>query len=343
MMRKLTTIALTLIMIFCLTSCASLSGTHDAVTAPSQVVADPEVEASTTEDNTASAVSGTVESNTDGDVETYVLTGTLTETFVVDTDKDVEITLNNVTANLADNVIKIKEAKSVTLILVGDNNLTSTLEDTKTIKSDVDLTIEGTGTLTITSADTCIKSDTNLTVNSGTLNLTANNGGDGLRSDETLTINGGTISIEAGEGLESTQITLNGGTISISASDDGINASQKSETLSPVITINGGNINIVMASGDTDAIDSNGSLVITGGTINISAQFAFDYETTVSFTGGTVYVNGEEVTQITNSMFGGGMMGGWGGPQPGQGNWGGQQPGGENGGKQPGQGGWGHP
>ena len=175
------------------------------------------------------------------------------------------------------------------------------------------------------STDTCIKSDTNLTVNSGTLNLNGGSDGDGLRSDETLTINGGTISITSGEGIESTQITINDGTVVISATDDGINASSKSETLSPSVTINGGNLDITMAQGDTDAIDSNGSLTITGGNINISAQFAFDYDGTVSFTGGTVYVNGQQLTQITNNMMPGG-----------QGNWGGQQGGMAPGGMAPG-------
>ena len=96
----------------------------------------------------------------------------------------------------------------------------------------------------------------------------------------------------------------------------------------PTIEITGGNLSINMASGDTDAIDVNGNLIISGGTIDITAQSAFDFDGTVSFTGGTVTVNGEQVSEVTNSMMmGGGMMGGGMGPGQmpggGHGDWGG--------------------
>ena len=84
----------------------------------------------------------------------------------------------------------------------------------------------------------------------------------------------------------------NGGDITIKASDDGINASVNSYSYDVLIEINGGNITINMGQGDTDAVDSNGDLIIRGGNIDITAQFAFDYDRSVSFTGGTVYVNG---------------------------------------------------
>ena len=58
-----------------------------------------------------------------------------------------------------------------------------------------------------------------------------------------------------------------------------------------------------MAQGDTDAVDSNGDLRITGGTLRITAQSAFDFDGTVTFTGGTVIVNGSEITTVTNSMM----------------------------------------
>ena len=49
-------------------------------------------------------------------------------------------------------------------------------------------------------------------------------------------------------------------------------------------------------------------------TVDISAQFAFDFDYGAEMTGGTVYVNGEQVYEITESMMGGqGGMGGRGG------------------------------
>ena len=83
-----------------------------------------------------------------------------------------------------------------------------------------------------------------------------------------------------------------------------------------MLEINGGDISVEMAQGDTDALDSNGYLYINGGTIDITAQSAFDYVSGAEFNGGTVTVNGEQVTQISESMMMGGGMGG--GPMGGQ-------------------------
>ena len=65
-----------------------------------------------------------------------------------------------------------------------------------------------------------------------------------------------------------------------------------------------------MGQGDTDAIDANGNIYINGGTINITAQSAFDFDGTGELNGGTVTVNGSVITELTNQMMGGGMPGG---------------------------------
>mgnify|MGYP002625763763 CR=1 FL=1 len=143
-------------------------------------------------------------------------------------------------------------------------------------------------------------------------NISINAKSDGVQSVTVLQIDGGSLDISASEGLESTYVIINDGNITICASDDGINASSKSKAYSPKIEINGGTLNIDMGQGDTDALDANGDLVITGGYITITAQFAFDFDGSVTFSGGTVIVNGEEVTTITNSMQMGGGFGGHG-------------------------------
>ena len=68
-----------------------------------------------------------------------------------------------------------------------------------------------------------------------------------------------------------------------------------------------------MGAGDTDGIDSNGNIIITGGIIYVNANSPFDYDGSASFTGGTVYVNGSQVTTLPNQMMGGfGNRGGMG-------------------------------
>ena len=161
----------------------------------------------------------------------------------------------------------------------------------------------------------------------GTINIDAAK--NGIRATTTLTVDGGALDIDAAEGLESTQVEINDGTINIVAVDDGINAGQKSDSYDIVLTINGGNTTINMGQGDTDAIDSNGDLYINGGTIDITAQSAFDYDGVGQMTGGNVTVNGQTVTQLTNSMMGGGGRGG--APQGGFGGEGGMASGGEAG------------
>ena len=129
-------------------------------------------------------------------------------------------------------------------------------------------------------------------------------------------ISGGDFTIEAHEGIEGTYIKINGGDIDISASDDGINAAQKVSDYTATFEMNDGNLSVNMGQGDTDAIDSNGYIYINGGTINITAQSAFDYDSGAEHNGGTIIINGTETDEITN-QFGGGMQGFGGGMQHG--------------------------
>ncbi len=169
------------------------------------------------------------------------------------------------------------------------------------------------GDITITAGDDAINAETEVHIIDGNLNLDAMD--DGIHADAILTVDGGTIIIDATEGMESTVVTLNDGDINIAAYDDGINATQKVTDYTPTLEINGGNITVSMSAGDTDALDSNGYLYINGGVVNINAQFPFDYDYGGEITGGEVYVNGQQVTELYNAMMGGhgGFMGG-GGP-----------------------------
>ena len=164
----------------------------------------------------------------------------------------------------------------------------------------------------------------NIYISEGTFTIKAAD--DAVHANTLLQIDDGSFEITGAEGLEATYIKINGGDISISASDDGVNAASKSTAYTPTVEINGGTLTIVMGAGDTDGVDSNGNIIITGGTVNVTGNSSFDYDGSATFTGGTVIVNGQQVNSITNQMMGGmgGMMGGMdgmGGMTGGRGGW----------------------
>lgn len=177
----------------------------------------------------------------------------------------------------------------------------------KGIKANNNLIIHG-GTYNLNTNDDSIHSNKDVTINKGTFTLKSND--DAIHADGKVEINDGTFTITAHEGLEATYVKVNDGNININASDDGINAGNKSNDYQTTIEINGGNITIQMGQGDTDGIDSNGNIYVNGGTININGNSPFDYDGEAKYNGGTIIVNGKETNTITNQFMGGGMMNG---------------------------------
>ena len=133
---------------------------------------------------------------------------------------------------------------------------------------------------------------------------------DAIHATCQLQIDGGSFDITAAEGLEATYIRINDGVIHIQASDDGINAARKSSACVPTVEFNGGTVTIVMGAGDTDGVDSNGNIIVNGGTISVTGNSTFDYDGAAQFNGGTIIVNGTVTNSIPNQMMGGGMRGG---------------------------------
>ncbi|MBQ8983149.1 MAG: carbohydrate-binding domain-containing protein [Lachnospiraceae bacterium] len=249
------------------------------------------------------------------------------------------------------------------LVLNGTGGLTINSTDNGVVGKD-DLKITG-GTYTITASSKAFEANDSIRIAAGTFHLTAGTdalhaendeddtlgyiyiaggtytiqaGDDGIHAESVLEIDGGTIDITAAEGLEATYIQINEGTVNIQASDDGINAANKSSSYTPTVEINGGDITVSMGAGDTDGIDSNGNIIINGGTVNVTGNSTFDYDGTGVINGGTVIVNGEEVDSLPNQFMGGpggmnnGMFpgGGW---NDNDGNGGSLPSGGERGGR----------
>ena len=151
-----------------------------------------------------------------------------------------------------------------------------------------------------------------IVISDGTFKITAKS--DAIQGNTAVTVDGGSFELKAAEGIESTLITINGGKLNITSTDDGINAGNKNKSNStPTIEINGGDIKITMADGDTDGIDSNGDIIVNGGTVDITTSgSSFDYDGTASYNGGTIIINGNQTDNIPQSMMGGrgGMRGG---------------------------------
>ena len=160
-----------------------------------------------------------------------------------------------------------------------------------------------------------------VSIGGGSFSISA--GDDGIHANAFVQIDSGSFQIAAAEGIEATYVQLNDGSISIQSWDDGINASYKSATYPVCVEVNGGDIAIAMGAGDTDGVDSNGSVVINGGTISITGSSGFDYDGTAQLNGGTLIVNGQTLDYIPNQMMGGGF-GGMGGQMGGFGGMGGQ-------------------
>ena len=123
---------------------------------------------------------------------------------------------------------------------------------------------------------------------------------DGIHGQTLVRIDDGTFSVTAAEGIESTYVLITGGSADIRASGDGINAGRKDDVNRPKIEIAGGDISIAMDGEDADAIDSNADLIISGGTIRVTGA-GIDWDGSLDFSGGTVIIDGEPVSEIPNA------------------------------------------
>jgi len=209
---------------------------------------------------------------------------------------------------------------SIDILTTGDAYYDTDEADTSSsaaIKADGNVDISGDCNITINSSGSGgkgINVDGALTFNGGTTTVTttgdqyvydSNNdtAAKAIKSDGNLTVNSGTITIKTSkteaEGLESkATLRINGGTIEIEAYDDCINASDH-------IEITGGTIYCI--SETNDAIDSNGTLTVSGGIViavgSAAPEAGFDCDnSTFKVTGGTIIGIGGATSSPTASV-----------------------------------------
>lgn len=204
-------------------------------------------------------------------------------------------------------VIKCNDGSQV--VLCGTGELILQANGKNGIKSGASTETEGDASLTIRELTLTIDAPVNdavnaesiLNVESGTLEISA--GDDALHSDGELNIgadgtDGPSISITSCyEGLEGTIVNIFSGDIDLQSTDDCINAADSNQPNGDFqINITGGSITASTSNGD--GFDSNGDLIISGGSVAVWTANAADNEPldadgTVTISGGTVLAAGE--------------------------------------------------
>ena len=214
----------------------------------------------------------------------------------------------------------------------------STTESMKGIKGDSSITISG-GVIDINSRDDGLHSSGTITLSGGTMTIATDD--DGVHAEKALYVkDNANVSVTiAYEGMESPDMNFEGGITSVITTDDGWNAAGGTSTTSTGNTgrggwggagggmggstgnlkVSGGYHYVYVGTGDTDGIDSNGGISITGGVIIVECRMnggmggMVDSDGTTSITGGKLLGfgtnNSEEGTQYsvnfdTNSYYG---------------------------------------
>ena len=209
----------------------------------------------------------------------------------------------------------------------------------KGIKADSNIVISG-GSIDINSRDDGVHSDGNITISGGVTTIATDD--DGVHSEKALYIKDNAIVrvTLAYEGFESPDMNLEGGITSVITTDDGWNAAGGTSTSTGGNTgrggfpggggfgggstgnlkVTGGYHYVYVGTGDTDGVDSNGGISITGGVIIVECRMnggmggMVDSDGTTSISNNAKLLgfgtnNSEEGTQYsvsfnTNSYYG---------------------------------------
>ena len=239
---------------------------------------------------------------------TYILSGELNGSVIVDSQGDVKLVLDGANINATNfAAIYIKSANMCTISLAdgSDNYLSdgetyTQIDDNNVdavIYSKDDLVLTGSGSLTIDgNYKHGIVSKDDLTIESGIYNVTVNS--TGVVGKDHLTINGGTINVTSGkDSLKSNNdededlgiITINGGDININSGDDAITAYTS-------LIINDGNININKSYEGLESAKitiNSGNITIISSDDGINAASKTDGYSLLRINGGNIYINAE--------------------------------------------------
>ena len=220
-----------------------------------------------------------------------------------------------------DEGLNLQGEEALLYIASGDIEISS---EGACIKSAGGLLVEG-GSFRLRSSADGIHGADSVVITGGALTIHASD--DGIHADKAVSISGGSLKIPSCyEGVEALTIDISGGEIEIYPADDGMNAyggssfgfgppgmfGQNADTgegetdAESWIHISGGSITIVNKTArDADGLDSNGDILISGGSIRISlpgsgSNNAIDYG---SESGGICEISGGDVVACGAGMM----------------------------------------
>lgn len=184
----------------------------------------------------------------------------------------------------------------------------------KGLKATTELAIGG-GTFVIDSYDDAIHSSNSVLLEAGEMTIAS--GDDGIHADSSVVTKGGNLTItKTYEGIESKIVAIAGGTIDITSADDGLNVGggadssgdniEESAAGDHLIQITGGYVSVNSLG---DGLDSNGSFVMTDGTVVVNGPTddgngQIDYVETFEISGGVLVAAGSTKTQTSSEMSG---------------------------------------
>ena len=241
---------------------------------------------------------GLKSSNEDADKGNIAITG---GSFVIEAGSD---------GMQAENALLIDDG-TFTITTAGGSaaRLADDASSAKALKAGVGVYVFG-GTFKIDAADDAVHSNGDIAITGGEFAIQT--GDDAVHADGSVAVSGGMLDITRSyEGIEGANIEISGGDIRIVASDDGINVSvsDDAEAASGVQAGRGGQPRVlsghaltiaggyVYVDAQGDGLDSNGSIVMTGGTVIVNGPTgngdgALDFDGTFEHSGGILIAAG---------------------------------------------------
>ncbi len=252
-------------------------------------------------DDDYTTIDGSSTSYTITEEGTYVLTGTITQTIIIDVaeDDDVRLVLDNVTIDPSENgAILILSADDITISApagttnyLSDSSSYSTeyADYTSVIYSVADVAINGTGTIEIdANNNNAIQTKDDLIIIDVTLDITSVD--DGIIGRDSLLIDNATITIDAdGDALKATNdettekgfIYIQSGIFDFTTGGDGF------DSVNYIIVVDGD----ITIDADGKGLRTDTSIFITGGTIEInSTDDGMNANEGIEIDGGTITI-----------------------------------------------------